>query len=205
MTTRRKLRGVIATLIAAFGVLLAVAGPASAATGAGGLTILYASSGDMAHKCNVIGGANLKYEAVVCADLITSESGADYHVKAQAEIICQVTATGQEVACLNSVTQLQLETGSGGATTLGGNGCGNGYAPCPVGRFEVQTRNWDYTIAGGEGGVCSSNVDTAYQVYTVVWGGLTSVTTPDGHSYSLGNGNANDGANESTGHYFVCP
>ena len=68
MTRRHKMIGGIAAFIAAFGLFLAAAGPASAGTGAGGLNFLYAGAGQMAHECNVIGGANTSVEAVVCAE-----------------------------------------------------------------------------------------------------------------------------------------
>ena len=204
VTRRRKLRNIIATAIAAFGVLLAVAAPASADTGAGGLTILHASNGDQAHKCNVIGGANREYKAVVCADLVTYEGATDYYVYARAEAICEVTKTGQVVPCATIEEYTALYTGDG-ATSLYSNACGSGY--CPNGRLYESTRNWVYKIANAGGGTCSSSTSSSYQVWGIVQGvgNYTEIVTPDGYPYFLDNGNANDGENESTGHYFVCP
>jgi len=204
MTGQRTLRSAITILIAGAGLLMAPAGQAMAAT-AGGLTILHASADAEAHKCNIIGGANTKYEAVVCDDLMTYEGASDYYVYDRAETYCQVTATGAAIACKSIAVETNLMTGDD-ATDYAGAACGAaGGGSCPTGRMYTSSRNWDYSIANAGGGTCSSNVNSSYQVYGEIYGDDTVIETPGGQYYGVDNGNANDGVNESSGHYFVCP
>lgn len=204
MTRQNKLRSGIAALIAAFSVLLATAGPAGATTGAGGLNILYAGAGQMAHKCNVIGGQKAEYEAVVCADLDTSENTNDFYVNATAEEYCQLTKNAEVVPCEQIVMEPDLYVGNGGSTGSVHYECFPGAASqCPDTRFVGWTRNWAYSIKAGENGVCSRSTGSAYQVWGIVLS-ESWIETPDGHTYYVYQG-ANDGGNESSGHNFVCP
>lgn len=206
MARGRRLYRLAAILFVAGGIMTAaLSSPASASTGAGGLPILYASTGDQAHKCNVIGDDGL-YQAVICSDLVTAEDSTNYDVHGRAEAICQTSSTPHVVvACKDVDLNTSLATGNGSVTRDYGLLCG-GDAPCPDGRFYVSTPNWVYSIAGAGG--CSSNTGSAYDQWDVVWGSssyLTYIVTPDGSKYYLDYTNANDGYNESTGHYFICP
>jgi len=51
--------------------MMAAMTPASAATGTDGFTILYASQGNIAHHCEVIGSDSYGSEAIVCVDILT--------------------------------------------------------------------------------------------------------------------------------------
>jgi len=53
-----------------------------------------------------------------------------------------------------------------------------------------------------------SNAGSAYMQWDVVWGGSQYdgyIQTPDGRMEYLSLANLNDGVNESTGHYYICP
>lgn len=204
MARGRRLYRLAAIVSAAAGIMLGVVLPASASTGAGGLTILYASSQQQAHKCNVIGDDGT-YQAVICSDLVTAEDSTNYDVHGRAEAICQTSSAPHViVACKNVNLNTSLATGNGSVTRDYGLLCG-GDSPCPDGRFYVSTANWVYSIAGAGG--CSSNTGSAYDQWDVAWGPEydTYIQTPDGSKYYLDYTNANDGDNESTGHYFICP
>ncbi|GAA5190722.1 hypothetical protein GCM10023322_46550 [Rugosimonospora acidiphila] len=198
MSKRRILRGALTVLIAAAGVLSATAGTANADNGADGFPILHAVKGDQVHKCNVVGPAN-NYEAVVCIDLVTSISGGVYHVSAREEAMCE-SYTNQLVACDKINDSTTLETGAGATSTYGTSCNGD----CPAGRLYDSTRTWDYTVAGAAYGSCSNRVNTSYQVWGVGWGD-TEIVSPTGVVFHVSDGYANDGANMSTGHYFICP
>jgi hypothetical protein len=195
-----------AILLATAGIMTVLTSPARADTGAGGLPILYASSGQQAHKCNVIGDDG-SYQAVVCSDLVTAEDSTNYDVHGRAEAYCQTSSTHVVVNCLRIAVETELATGNGARTANYGVECDPDltHTPCPSGRLYVSTPNWVYNIAAAEGGACSSNAGSAYVQWDVVLGdGLTFIETPDQYYWSLGSSNANDGYNESTGHYFIC-
>ena len=178
-------------------------GPAMAATGENGVPILSAATSPMVHTCNVVGGDGV-WEAVVCSDLITTETSTAYYVQGQGEAYCEEQQAPHAIGtCERIIVDDTLYVGSGGSTATALNSCDNGGCPND-GRLEVQSAKWGYTIAGAANGTCSSNVNSSYQV----WGILTQNTQwtfPDGHLWSLDGDGANDGANESSGHYFVCP
>jgi hypothetical protein len=209
MARGRRLYKLAAILFAAAGMMMAAISPASAATGAGGLPILYASSQMQAHKCNVIGGDS-NYQAVVCSDILTYEGATDYYAYGRAEAICQTTSTHTVVPCKYIWESTALAAGDGTSTGTYSLTCaaGSNY-PCPNGRFYKSTRDWVYSIAHAGGGTCSSNTGSSYDLWDIVWGGsgidVANIVTPDGGNYYLGSGNANDGYNESTGHYYICP
>lgn len=115
-----------------------------------------------------------------------------------------MTKTAEEVPCEHIVMEPDLYTGAGNSTGFWHYECFPGAASqCPDTRFVGATRTWDYTIKGGENGVCSRGVDSSYQVWAIVLG-ESWIQTPDGHTYYVYQG-ANDGQNESSGHNFVCP
>jgi len=182
--------------------------PASAATGAGGLTILHASSQQQAHKCTVLGGDS-SYQAVICSDILTYEGSTDYYAYGRVEGICQTTSTHAVVPCKYIFEANELAAGDGTNTGTYSRGCDSS-SPCPDGRFYWSTRNWVYSIAHAGGGTCSSNTGSSYDLWDVVWGAPldgATIETPDGATYYLSSfyGNTNDGANDSTGHYYICP
>jgi hypothetical protein len=218
----RKLRNMRAFALAA---VLAVAviglGPtADAAVGTGGFTILYAGSGGLAHVCNNIGHGPDGDEAQVCADLTTGQSGSTYWVRATAEAYCQNSA-GQPIACEGIADYGSLSVGGGGDDETIANpavcGIQSQYGVgCLTSRSSSTTRQWMYSVSAGSGGNCSKNEDSAYMVWGLVLGNdngvdlsdTTEIDTPDGGTFIMGNGQGvapNDGVNESTGHFYVCP
>jgi hypothetical protein len=204
MARGRRLYRVAAIIAAAAGIMMGVVSPASADTGSDGFTILYASSQQGAHKCNVIGDDGT-YQAVVCSDLVTAENSTQYDVHGQAEAICQRSTTHAVVPCKSINLVTSLATGNGSVSAAAGSGCW-GRDPCPDGRFYVSTGNWVYNIANSAP-ACWSNAGSAYLQWDVVWGQGwdTYIQTPDGSTYYLANAQLNDGSNESTGHYYICP
>jgi hypothetical protein len=210
MMRARRLRKWTAILAAAAGIVLATNLPASAATGVDGFTILNAHSSAQAHKCNVI-GEDTEYQAVVCADLFTSEYAGDYYVIAGGEAYCQYTAAPHDLVPCKAISDyVSLSTGDGGKTAQQSGIC-NTRPVCPDYRVLAQTVTWDYSVAAATGNdVCSTKPGSAYNVWAVIWGGETSIQVPDGNEWILGQPSAgslpaNDGTNESTGHYYVCP
>ena len=200
MTRKSRLMSLVTILGAAASLLMAAAPPAGAATGAGGLTILHASDDDLVHHCNVIANDGTD-EAVACGDLLTYEGASDYYAYARGELYCQ-TESGAPATCGFIREVVSLQTGSGETGTYPESCDGN----CPAhGRLYDDTRNWDYAtdIPSGQ---CSDNVNSSYQVWGLVWGAVeeSEIELPDGH-WVTNFDNANDGENQSTGHYFVCP
>lgn len=205
MARGRRLYRLAAIVSAAAAIMLGMVSPASADTGADGITILYASSHQMAHKCNVIGDDGT-YQAVLCSDLVTAENSTQYDVHGQAEAICQTSSTPHVIVACESVSIVtSLATGNGSVSAGYGPLCG-GDVPCPDGRYYVSTPNWVYNIANAAP-ACWSNAGSAYDQWDVVWGSkyYTYIQIPGGTTYYLAYANLNDGANESTGHYFICP
>jgi hypothetical protein len=186
--------------------VLGLASGAEADTGPDGFTILYASSGDWVHTCNVISENDQRFQAVVCADLETSEAGSDYYVKAQAEAYCQTTASPHTPAPCEEVKDYARLSTAEGSTADHPASCGDG--SCTTARIISATRTWDYTIAGSGNGACL-NPDSSYDVWGLVVGDsdITTIITPDNYVWEVGviGLPPNDGFNESTGHYYVCP
>ncbi|HEY3879029.1 MAG TPA: hypothetical protein VGM12_10570 [Trebonia sp.] len=86
---------------------------ASAATGASGLPILFANLDEQAHQCTVI-GSDSNYQAVACADLVTSQGVSDYYVHAQVEAYCQTASAAHTVVPCNAIEEAtSLQTGDG--------------------------------------------------------------------------------------------
>jgi hypothetical protein len=142
---------------------------------------------------------------VLCSDLITTQTSSAYYVQGQSEAYCEEAQAPYDIGtCQKIVVDNHLFTGAGTSNADTEASC---IKDCPSdGRLLVSSARWGYTIAGGENGVCSSNVDSSYQVWGIISGGETTWIFPDGFEYTLGGGDgANDGMNESSGHYFVCP
>ena len=179
---------------------------------AGGLPILYASAGDQAHKCVVIGsaydadsGVSTTVEGVVCADVLTAATSGGYTAKAQLELLCQTTA-GADVQCADVIAEGELSNEPGGVVaSTGAYQCGHTYGACATGRNYVQTGTYSYS--GESMSDCSSNTGAATDTWGLaVGGGDTKIELPGSDDWvSLSTSNADDGGNQSTGHNYVCP
>jgi hypothetical protein len=80
--------------------------------------------------------------------------------------------------------------------------CGHSLGACPTGR-EYACSSWmgDGTSAGESG--CASNPVEA--LWSIAVGVATTIELPGSDdSYTLSDTDPNDGANESTGHYYIC-
>jgi hypothetical protein len=187
--------------------------PAYADTGTGGFPILYASQAGLAHNCNVIGSDQYGNKAVVCADLDSFPSfdgfsnipEYPYYAYSGVEAYCMNSAD-VDVQCANITEAVSTVDAVGDAANASLN-CGHAAGPCPTGRLSV------YTAAAGadifvyyNSDDCATTPDSGFDVWTVVWGdGETSIELPQSDkTVYLGSGNANDGSNESNGHYYVC-
>jgi serine/threonine protein kinase, bacterial len=189
--------------------------PSPSSTGmadAGGLPILYASAADQAHKCVVIGsaydsdsGVKATVEGVVCADILTAATSGGYTAKAQLELLCQTTA-GADVQCADVIAEGELSNEPGGVVaSTGAYQCGHTYGACATGRNYIQTGTYSYS--GVSMSDCSSNTGAATDTWGLaVGGGDTKIELPGSDDWvSLSTSNADDGANQSTGHNYVCP
>jgi len=182
----------------------------TAVTDADGLPILYASDGQQAHKCTVIGSANDSnidgtVEGVVCADIVTSSDSSGYQALAQIELICQ-TPEGATVQCADAITTAELANASGGVVETSGSWqCGHSYGPCATGRDYVKTINYSYPATSMSD--CSSNAAAATDTWGLAVGGSsTEIELPGSDDWvSLSSSNADDGTNQSTGHFYICP
>ena len=179
---------------------------------ADGLPILYASAADQAHKCVVIGsaydsdsGVSTTVEGVVCADILTAATSGGYTAKAQLELLCQTTA-GADVQCADVVAVGELSNEPNGVVaSTGAYQCGHTYGPCATGRNYVLTGTYSYS--GVSMSDCTSNTGSATDTWGLaVGGGSTKIELPGSDDWvSLSTSNADDGANQSTGHNYVCP
>jgi hypothetical protein len=119
--------------------------------------------------------------------------------------MCQQAAAPHALGtCQGMVLDNMLSTGSGNSTFDAEADCGDGSCP-KNGRFTVISPRWGYTVAGAANGTCSSNVHTSYQVWAIATAEETEWIFPDGNYWALDGDGANDGLNQSSGHYFVCP
>jgi serine/threonine protein kinase len=179
-------------------------------TDAGGFSILYASAGQQAHDCTILGSAEdsnigAAVQGVVCADIVTSSDSGGYLALAQIEVYCQ-TPEGATVQCADALTQAELSNASGGvAETSAAWQCGHSYGPCATGRNYVKTINFSYS--GMSMSDCSSNVGATTDAWGLALGsGSTKIELPGSDDWvSLSSSNADDGLNQSTGHYYICP
>ena len=199
--------GVVAALVAAAAALTVSASPASADPD--NLPILHAGSNGFAHQCKNIGDDGF-YQAIICADIETGvTSDSTYHAVGQIEAFCEKYKTSTIVGCAAVTIDGALESGAGLATPTY-DGCGSIYGlnPCaPDGqRNYYLTNNYEYSY--GNAGSCDTNLSSTNQVYSVDFGlsggnVRTEVYLPNGDHEVLASGN--DGANMSSGHFFVCP
>ena len=182
----------------------------TAPTDAGGVPILYASTGQMAHKCAILGSAedsNIDgpVQGIVCADIVTSTGSGGYNALAQIEIYCQ-TPEGATVQCADAITTADLANASGGvAETSGSWQCGHSYGPCATGRNYDKTINYTYSASLSD---CASNLGAATDTWGLAVGGgsNTKIELPGSDTWvSLNSSTADDGNNQSTGHFYICP
>jgi hypothetical protein len=203
--------------------VLGLAPVASANTGQGGFTVLYASTNGFAHVCQVISSTSDKaHQAVVCADLTVtfSSGGVNYQVTSSAEAYCQ-TPAGAAEACDSILVSTVLSVGDGSYTSAAIKSCGYPAAACSAGRLTATSDPWGYNIhdagqSDGQYTACDGSGTSSYNVWGLVVGWddptfkdvQTTIVTPDGQSWTVGLAPSqapNDGVNESTGHYYVCP
>jgi hypothetical protein len=180
---------------------------ASADTGTGGVPIVVAgSSGGQIHHCSVVGTPADGYQAVICADISTSQtdSARDYEATGAIEVLCETTS-GVTVQCANIDIEGVFANGTGQDTDAGWWGCGHSLGACPSGRRIITEGRINYS--GSAYPSCLDNPNSNFDLWTVVYGGTTQIELPVSGKYvTLGAGSgANDGSNFSTGHYYVCP
>ncbi|MEY9863622.1 hypothetical protein ABH935_009275 [Catenulispora sp. GAS73] len=199
MTARARLR--TAALLTGLALIATLGIPAANAdTGSDGFPILYASVGQEAHKCEVIGSDQYGNQAVICADLMTiptfdlSSNNVyyPYYVWAEAEALCQ-TSAGVVEQCANILVNAEVADGAVGAAGSSSSVCGHAAGACPVGRLTADTNFLSYNSSVG----CSS--DPHYDVWGIVLGGgATVIELPkSGKNITLG-------SNFSTGHNWIC-
>ena len=181
---------------------------ASADTGTGGVPIVVAgSSGGQIHHCTVVGQPADGYQAVICADINTSQtdSARDYEATGAIEVLCETTS-GVTVQCANIDIEGVFANGvSSTDKDAGWWGCGHSLGDCPTGRKIITEGRINYS--GSAYPACLDNPNSNFDLWTVVYGGTTQIELPVSDKYvTLGAGSgANDGSNFSTGHYYVCP
>lgn len=203
----KRILGVVAAAIALCGMAAAQAN-----ADPDNLPILHASQGDQAHACTVI-GYDSSYEAVVCSDIITTYNSVtkDYTAQGRAEVICQTRSSSAVKQCDGISVVTALEDGvdtipSDAATNWACGYLSDSGTSCSSGRNYVYAHTLSYTPLSG---TCATNLDSTDQVYNVVFGKQstvdhdTAVYLPDGAWVNMMT--ANDGSNQNSGHYFVCP
>ena len=141
-------------LLASTVALVGTTATASAATGAGGFTILDASAGNEAHVCHILGTDDDYHEAVVCVDINTKVSGDEALIQGQVEAYCQ-DDNGTVVQCANIMSAGEVSSG-GGVWSEYAADCGHSLGSCPAGREYAYSSWMDDGTEAGESG-CSSN------------------------------------------------
>lgn len=190
-------RGLIAAVVLTAAALAGSVTPASAATGPDGSPVLNASSRGTVHHCEVLGPASPSgYEAVVCVDIntATNYNSTGYLAQGEIEAFCKIGAGTQTVPCQHIAVDGVFANADNTFQDiyLGCNGV------CPAGRFTVPSESFNYT--GGHD--CASSL--GHNVWTVALSD-TTVVTPDGDFFSVGENGGNDDGNYSSGHAWICP
>jgi hypothetical protein len=193
MPRGRRLFKWAAILCAGAGIAMIAMPSASASTGTDGFTILYASQGNVAHRCEVIGSDSYGSQAIVCVDILTGTGSTDYWARGRIEAFCYKNGATEQCAQVDITG-----TWASGAGILSGMGqwvCGHQYGACTTGRPSITSSAEFY----GSGSGCSSLPNSTYDLWTVADQGTTGIELPvSGKWIYLG-------ANFSTGHYYVCP
>jgi hypothetical protein len=192
MARGRRLCKLAAILFAVVGVTVAAITPASAATGTDGFTILYASEGNIAHHCEIIGSDSDGNEGIVCVDILTG-TGSDYYwARAQIEAFCYNNS--QPVQCAQVDVTGTWANGADADSGIGQSVCGHQWGACSTGRNYFSGRAIYYTSASG----CSSEPNSTYDVWTVATTPGTQIELPKSAKWVY------LPSNYSTGHYYVC-
>ena len=187
-------------LLASTAVLVGTTASASAATGAGGFTILDASAGNEAHVCQVLGTDDDYHKAVVCVDINTKVSGDQVLIQGQVESLCE-DDNGTVIQCANIMSAGEIAS-TGGVWSEYAADCGHSLGSCPTGR-EYAHSEWKGDGSEASESGCASN--TAEALWSIAFGVSTTIELPGSDdSYTLDNTVPNDGVNESTGHYYIC-
>lgn len=188
--------------LAAAAVATALAGlciGVSATSASASTPVLYASHGDVAHQCTIIGQDSHEEQAVVCVDMRThlSSSGVPV-VDAYGELYCQLP-DGYTLRCLQANGYGTLSTATTGPgfryqPSCSGSACSTGRNVWFIGEMTFSSSN------------CQSSL--ANNAWAVLYGqgALTNIqlASYDAPMY-LGSPAANDSGNQSTGHYQICP
>jgi hypothetical protein len=194
---KRRIRALVAVFsFIILGGVLAGQLPASATTGVDGFTVLYATRGNVAHHCQVIGGAN-GYQAVICEDLLTGASDGEYYVEGQIEAYCQTTS-GAPVKCAAITAGGVLGQGANPPDPTGWVNCGaaaGATQACPGGRLDVQTVPYWYSSTTG----CDSYPNSNFDVWMVAEAYDVGINVPGGGQTFFANTQGYE-----TGHYYIC-
>jgi len=187
-------------LLASTAALVGTTASASAATGPDGFAILDASAGNEAHVCLVLGTDDDYHKAVVCVDINTKVSGDEVLIQGQVESLCE-DDNGTVIQCANIMSAGEIAS-TGGVWAEYAADCGHSLGSCPTGR-EYAHSEWKGDGSEASESGCASN--TAEALWSIAFGVSTTIELPGSDdSYTLDNTVPNDGANESTGHYYIC-
>lgn len=166
-------------------------------------------SGQEAHSCTVIGSDGTT-EGVVCIDILTgiydSNSGEGTYARSQIELLCQNISSGATVQCADAVGTWGVYDAAGDGTSDNAE-CGHSYGACSTGRNYYKGNTIDYPWSEWSDSNCDTNVSAASDAWAVAYGsGDTRIELPgsDDWVYLNSGSGANDGSNESTGHFFIC-
>lgn len=203
-----RLASVLAGVAAILGLSLT---PASADTGPDGFGIMYATQFPVEHTCTVIGTDQYGNKAVICADLSsapTLDSVDDpiypYNTWAGVEAICE-NSSDVIVQCAQINEEVSIASANGDIG-YDSQTCGHSFGACPAGRYILYTSSNGNYFSYYNSTDCAANPDSGFVDWSVVWGGgITYIELPQSDkTVYLGTGNANDGENESNGHYYQC-
>jgi hypothetical protein len=200
---KRGFNRLLLVALSAVGCAAAMMTPAQASTDAALPVLIAGAPGaqGFAHQCIVI-YQDLYYQAVFCADITTGIYNGGYYAWGQAEAYCQ-TYGGDVVQCdaVSITSYMYNQELAAQNPTLSTATCSSPTYPCaPNGQRNYYHLNYLPLTASPSD--CSTNVNSDNALWTVVYHN-SYITLPDGNTGYLESGN--DGGNESTGHYFVCP
>jgi hypothetical protein len=181
---------------------------AEAATGTGGFTIInasdYANGTTVVHVCHILGTDDDYHEAIVCVDINTMIYDGYAYAQGEVEAYCQ-DDDGDDTQCANITVKGQFSEGSDGVLSTYDAYCGHQYGACPTGRlYDYVSGNYAETAPEGDGS-CGTDADSNANFWSIADGLNTTVELPGSDdTYTLDDTGANDGENESTGHYYIC-
>ena len=169
-----------------------------------GFAILDSSISQEVHHCEQLGIDRQGYQAIICFDIDTYPSGANYYATGKVEAYCQTTA-GTVVACPQITLRGSFTEGMEGSTLIQQTWtCGGSAAACPDGRWVQVLTTFEWSDANSAN--CSNGTTLTTDVWTEVVGATTQIELPvSDATYTL---NASDGGTDgdaySSGHYWVC-